>query len=54
MAAALVLWGQLVEVGPKPAFRLLERDAAPCRIFFHQDAADSGDTEKKAVAVAEL
>src|SRR4051812_1319749 len=44
----------LVEVRPQPAFGELERDPAPRRIFLELVAADPGDAEILAVAVAEI
>src|SRR5690348_9345669 len=45
---------QLVEVRPKPALRLLERDAAASSIFLELVAADPRDAEILAVAVTEV
>src|SRR3954471_17097571 len=44
----------LVEIGPKPALRLLNRDSAPSRIIFQLVATDPRHSEILAVAVAEV
>ena len=46
--------GILVEVGPQPALRLLDGDAAPAGIILELVAADARDSEILAVAMREV
>src|SRR3954453_20205978 len=54
IGAALVGDRSLVEVRPEPALCLLERHAAAAGIIFELVAADAGDAEILAVAMAEV
>src|SRR3954454_4099999 len=54
MAAALVRTAILVEVRTKPTFGLLDGHLAAPRIVLELVAADAGDTEILAVAMAEI
>src|SRR3954452_6072834 len=54
IVTALVGDAALVEVRPKPALSLLERNAAPGRVILQLVAADPRHAEILAVAVAEI
>src|SRR3954451_12211672 len=54
MLAALVGDAGLVEVRPQPALGAIDRHRAPLGIILKLVAADSGDTEILAVAMAEV
>src|SRR5437588_4853925 len=54
IVTALVGDGRLVEVRPKPALGLFERDSTPSGIILELIAANAGDAEILAVAVPEI